>query len=52
VVFEKPVVLVMGTGGCVDELAAGHLMKENRSFLHVASSAEEAVQKAFSLAQR
>jgi len=52
VIFEKPVVLVMGTGGCVDELAAGFLMKANRSFLHVASSAEEAVQKAFSLAQR
>ncbi len=52
VIFEKPVVLVVGTGGCVDELAAGFLMKENRAFLHVASSAEEAVQKAFVLAQK
>jgi hypothetical protein len=52
VIFEKPVVLVMGTGGCVDELAAGFLMKESRSLLHVASSAEEAVQKAFSLARK
>ncbi len=52
VIFEKPVVLVVGTGGCVDELAAGFLMKENRSFLHVASSAEEAVQKAFVLARK
>lgn len=49
VIFEKPVVLVVGTGGCVDELAAGFLMKQSRSFLHVVSSAEEAVQKAFSL---
>jgi uncharacterized protein (TIGR00725 family) len=52
VIFEKPVVLVVGTGGCVDELAAGFLMKENRSFLHVASSAEEAVQKAFLLCKK
>ncbi len=52
VIFEKPVVLVVGTGGCVDELAAGFLMKDSRSFLHVVSSAEEAVQKAFSLAQK
>jgi uncharacterized protein (TIGR00725 family) len=52
VIFEIPVVLVVGTGGCVDELAAGFLMKGNRSFLHVASSAEEAVQKAFVLARK
>lgn len=52
VIFEKPVVLVLGTGGCVDELAAGSLMKENRAFLHVAASPEEAVQKAFMLAQK
>ena len=52
VIFEKPVVLVLGTGGCVDELAAGSLMKENRAFLHVATSPEEAVQKAFLLAQK
>jgi hypothetical protein len=50
--FEKPVVLVVGTGGCVDELAAGFLMKENRAFLHVAASADEAVQKAFVLSQK
>jgi hypothetical protein len=52
VIFEIPVVLVVGTGGCVDELAAGFLMKENRSFLHVASSAEEAVKKAFLLCKK
>lgn len=52
VIFEKPVVLVVGTGGCVDELAGGFLMKESRSFLHVAASADEAVQKAFLLAQK
>ncbi len=50
VIFGKPVVLVVGTGGCVDELAAGFLMKG--SSLMVASSAEEAVEKAFMLVQR
>ncbi|MFA5102548.1 MAG: TIGR00725 family protein [Candidatus Thermoplasmatota archaeon] len=49
VIFEKPVVLVAGTGGCVQELASGLLMKQHRSLLHVACSAEEAVEKAFSL---
>lgn len=52
VIFEKPVVLVMGTGGSVEELAAGFLMKNNQSLLHVASSAEDAVQKAFTLASK
>ena len=48
-IFEKPVVLVSGTGGCVDELASGNLMKHSEYRLHVAHSAEEAVEKAFSL---
>jgi len=52
VIFEKPVVLVVGTGGCVDELASGFLMKESRSYLHLVSSAEEAVEKAFALCQK
>jgi len=52
VIFGKPVVLVVGTGGCVDELAAGYLMKESRSLLYLASSAEEAVEKAFALCQK
>lgn len=47
VIFGKPVVLVVGTGGCVDELAAGFLMKG--SSVTVAGSAEEAVEKAFAL---
>lgn len=50
VIFGKPVVLVVGTGGCVDELAAGSLMKQAASQLVVAGSAEEAVEKAFGLA--
>ncbi len=51
-IFEKPVVLVAGTGGCVDELASGNLMKESESRLYVAGSAEEAVEKAFALCQK
>ncbi|MBN1861506.1 MAG: TIGR00725 family protein [Candidatus Thermoplasmatota archaeon] len=49
VIFGKPVVLVAGTGGCVEELAAGYLMKISSSQLHLACSAEEAVEKAFLL---
>ena len=51
-IFQIPVVLVAGTGGCVDELASGNLMKESESRLYVAGSAEEAVEKAFALCRR
>ncbi|KYK21840.1 hypothetical protein AYK25_07825 [Thermoplasmatales archaeon SM1-50] len=48
-IFGKPVVLLAGTGGCVNELASGRLMKESEGLLYVAWSADEAVKKAFSL---
>jgi uncharacterized protein (TIGR00725 family) len=51
-IFEKPVVLVSGTGGCVDELASGNLMKKSERRLHVVSSAEEAIEKAFALCHK
>lgn len=51
-IFQVPVVLVAGTGGCVDELATGRLMKVSESQLHVAGSAEDAVEIAFSLCQQ
>jgi hypothetical protein len=51
-IFQIPVVLVAGTGGCVDELASGNLMKESESRLYVAGSAEEAVEKAFALCHK
>jgi len=51
-IFQIPVVLVAGTGGCVDELASGNLMKESESRLYVAGSAEEAVEKAFALCRK
>lgn len=46
-IFQKPVVLVRGTGGCVDELAQGKLMKETEMHWTVAQSGEDAVEKAF-----
>jgi uncharacterized protein (TIGR00725 family) len=51
-IFKKPVVLVAGTGGCVDELASGNLMKASESRLYVVGSADDAVEKAFALCQR
>jgi len=51
-IFQIPVVLVAGTGGCVDELVTGNLMKESESRLYVAGSAEEAVEKAFVLCRK
>jgi hypothetical protein len=51
-IFQKPVVLVAGTGGCVDELAAGNLMRQSETPLYVVHSAEEAVEKAFALVQK
>jgi uncharacterized protein (TIGR00725 family) len=46
-IFQKPVVLVQGTGGCVDELVQGNLMRESEMHWLVAHSAEDAVEKAF-----
>jgi uncharacterized protein (TIGR00725 family) len=51
-IFQIPVVLVAGTGGCVDELVTGNLMKESESRLYVAGSAEQAVEKAFALCRK
>jgi uncharacterized protein (TIGR00725 family) len=51
-IFEKPVVLVKDTGGCVDELASGNLMKLSESRFYVVNSAQEAVEKAFLLTKK
>lgn len=48
-IFEKPLILIKGTGGSVDEIINGNLMKDEESTYHVANSAEEAVEKAFEL---
>lgn len=45
----KPLVLLKGTGGVVDEIIDGHVMQNVESHYYVANSAEEAVNKAFEL---
>ena len=45
----KPLILVKGTGGCVDELIKGNIMQDIHSSFIVAESAEDAVKKAFEL---
>ena len=49
VIFEKPLVLVKNTGGCVDEIIRGNLMQDNEFLFLIVDSAEEAVEKAFEL---
>jgi hypothetical protein len=48
-IFNKPLILVKNTGGCVDEIIKGALMRD--SCFYVADSAEEAVKKAFELCE-
>lgn len=48
-IFDKPLILIKGTGGCVDEIINGNLMQHVESTYHIADSAEEAVDKAFEL---
>jgi uncharacterized protein (TIGR00725 family) len=48
-IFGTPLVLVSGTGGCVEELIQGRLMQNTESKFHIAGSAEEAVEIAFRL---
>lgn len=48
-IFEKPLILIRGTGGCVDEITKGCLMQNIESKYYIVDSAEEAVDKAYSL---
>ena len=48
-ICEKPLILIRGTGGCVDEIISGRLMQNIESHYYVANSAEEAVEKAFDI---
>jgi uncharacterized protein (TIGR00725 family) len=48
-ICEKPLILIKGTGGCVDEIISGKLMQDIESHYYVANSAEEAVEQAFKL---
>jgi hypothetical protein len=48
-VSEKPLFLIKGTGGCVDEIINGNLMQDIESHYFIVNSAEEAVEKAFEM---
>ena len=45
--LKKPLILVEGTGGCVDDIVSGNLMQNVESTYHIVNSPEEAVAKAF-----
>jgi len=47
-IFGRPLVLVRGSGGCVDEVIASQTLAECGCRFSVASSAQEAVEQAFS----
>ncbi len=48
-ILKKPLILIKGTGGCVDKIISGNLMQDMGSTYYIANSAEEAVEKAFEL---
>ena len=48
-IFGKPLILIRGTGGCVDEIISGKLMQYVESTYHIVNTAEDAVDKAFEL---
>lgn len=48
-ILNKPVILILGTGGSTDALASGKILPEIPASFYCVSTAEEAVEKAFSL---
>ena len=49
IIFKKPLILIKGTGGIVDKVIKGDLIKEINTNYCIVESAEEAVEKAFEL---
>lgn len=45
-IYNKPLILIKGTGGCVDEIITGYIMQNIESEYYVVNSAEEAINKA------
>jgi uncharacterized protein (TIGR00725 family) len=45
-IYNKPLILIKGTGGCVDEIITGCIMQNIESEYYVVNSAEEAINKA------
>lgn len=50
-IFKKPIVLIRGTGGCVDKIIQTNLMQDVESTYYIADSAEEAIEKAFEISK-
>jgi hypothetical protein len=48
-ITEKPLILIKGTGGIVDQIINNNLMQDIESHYFIANSAEEAVEKAFEI---
>jgi uncharacterized protein (TIGR00725 family) len=48
-VSEKPLILIKGTGGCVDQIINTNLMQDIESHYYIVNSADEAVEKAFEI---
>ena len=48
-ISEKPLILIKGTGGCVDEIIKGNIMQGVENNFLVADSADDAVKKAFEI---
>lgn len=48
-ICERPIILIRGTGGCVDEIINKNIMQDVESHYYVADTAEEAVEKAFKM---
>jgi uncharacterized protein (TIGR00725 family) len=46
-ITEKPLILIKGTGGIVDQIINNNLMQDIESHYFIANSADEAVEKAF-----
>jgi len=48
-ISRKPLILIKGTGGCVDELINGNVMQNIENTFIVVNTAEDAIEKAFEL---
>ena len=52
IITGKPLILVKGTGGVVDEIISGNIMQDVESNYLIANSAEEALEKAFEIIEK
>jgi uncharacterized protein (TIGR00725 family) len=52
IIFNKPLILIKGTGGIVDEIINGNILTNEYLSYHIVNSAEEAVEKAFELCEK